>query len=328
MKILCCFAKYAYGDLKKDYSYEYLNYFLPLKSLYPDTELFDTSKIFNDINHNISDEITELINDLKPKITFFSVYKYEYDPIKIKNLQKYTKTIAIFMDDIWRVKHSYYWAKYFTYVTSTDVYGEERFRNNNLYNTLFFPFGVNTKIYYENINALKKYDISFIGSWHPHREWILNKLIQKGYNVYIAGSNWNNSTISFEEMIKIFNQSNINLNLSNSAHWNFNYFFSSWNSIKNTIFSPKQKEQLKARNFEIGSTNNFVISYFFKQHKYFFKPNKELIEFNNINDLDNKCKYYLDNPMIRKKLSENLKTKIYKDFQYVNMFKNLIKKIF
>ena len=46
MKILCCFAKYAYGDLKKDYSYEYLNYFLPLKSLYPDTELFDTSKIF------------------------------------------------------------------------------------------------------------------------------------------------------------------------------------------------------------------------------------------------------------------------------------------
>jgi spore maturation protein CgeB len=328
MKILCCFSKYIYGDIDKGYSYEYLNYFLALKKIYPDTEIFDTSIIFNNLNNNnITDEITTTVRNLKPKITFFSLYKYEYDPIKIKNLQKYTSTIAIFMDDIWRLKHSYYWAKYFSYVTTTDIYGVERFRSKNLNNAFFFPFGVNSEIYFHSPNIKKKYDISFIGSWHPHREWILNKLIQKGYNVYIAGSNWDKSVISFKEMINIFNKSNINLNLSNSAQWNVNYFFSSLNSFKNSIFTPKKREQLKARNFEIGSTKNFVISYFFKQHKYFFKPNHELVEFRNINELDYFCKFYLNNPDIRDKISNNLQSKIYKNFKYENLLKNLINKI-
>jgi len=328
MKILCCLAKYGYGDIKSGYSYEYLNYYLSLKSIYPETELFDTSIIFRNTSINISDEIIKIVNQSSPKITFFSIYNYEYDAEKIKNLQKKTTTIAIFMDDIWRLKHSYYWSKYFTYVTSPDVYCVKRFRKKKLKNVIFFPFGVNTEIYNYRSDFKKRYDISFIGSWHPHREWILNKLVQKNFKVFIAGYNWDKSSISFSEMINVFHESCINLNLSNSANWDLKYLLSSWNSFKNSFATPKNKEQLKARIFEIGSTNNFVISYYFEQHHYFFKPNEELVEFKDINDLNNKCRYFLDNPNRRETITRNLHTRINNSFQYKKMFIDLINRIF
>lgn len=52
-----------------------------------------------------------------------------------------------------------------------------------------------------------KYDVSFIGSWNPTREWIISSLKRNGIEVECFGIGWNNGRVSYNQMREIFHTS-------------------------------------------------------------------------------------------------------------------------
>ena len=71
------------------------------------------------------------------------------------------------------------------------------------------------------------YDVSFVGQYHPHRAWYFRHLKKAGIDVHAWGYGWPNGRLSFNDMIDVFNQSKINLNMSNCVSWDLRYLSSS-----------------------------------------------------------------------------------------------------
>jgi spore maturation protein CgeB len=95
-------------------------------------------------------------------------------------------------------------------------------------------------------------------------------------------------------MVTIFNQSRINLNMSNSASWDARYLASSPRALLNRVRSPKSIEQLKARHFEINGCGAFQLSYYVEGLERHYAIGDEIGVYLDPDDLLRKVRYYLD----------------------------------
>ena len=66
----------------------------------------------------------------------------------------------------------------------------------------------------------------------------------------------------------------------------------------------KNFEQIKARNFEIPALNGFQLTNRVEGLDEFFIENKEIVFFDDDNDLIEKCKFYLNNDSIRERIKQ------------------------
>jgi spore maturation protein CgeB len=215
----------------------------------------------------------------------------------------YTRTLCFFHDDTWRVEFSQFWARHFDFFTTPDIYGVKKYMALGFSNAIDFPFGCNETLY-RKMQTEKKYDVSFVGAWHPYREWLIKRLRQAGISVHAAGYRWPGGIVEHEEMVEIFNQSRINLNMSNSASWDARYLTSSPRALLNRIRSPKSVEQLKARHFEINGCGAFQLSYYVEGLERYYAIGEEIGIYLDPDDLLNKVKYYLANEVLRKNIAE------------------------
>lgn len=237
--------KYDYGIKERGYSYEWNHFYRSLQGAFKDTLLFDFMDMSEKLGqHGMQQKLLEEIKQKKPDITIFSLFTDQFQSEFISDLRKHTKTFCFFHDDTWRGDYVKYWAPHFDAFTTSDPDGIEKYNRLGLKHACFFPFGVNENLFCRPNNVTKDIDVSFVGGWHPYRQWLLNKLKKAGVNVYVAGHCWPNSMLSTEEMIDVFQRSKISINISNSISYSIAYLLSSPRAILNTLRSPKNKEQL------------------------------------------------------------------------------------
>ena len=134
----------------------------------------------------------------------------------ISSLREYTKTIVYFFDDPWRGKYVRHWIKYFDFFTTSDYYMMKVYESENIKNAIHVPFGFNSSVYVKK-GLPQKYDVSFVGGYSPLRKWIINLLLKEGIKVNVFGRGWGSDArfLTLEQMVDVFNQSSVNLNLSN-----------------------------------------------------------------------------------------------------------------
>jgi len=108
-------------------------------------------------------------------------------------------------------------------------------------------------------------------------------------------------------MIKVFNQSKINLNLA--------------------IASTSQIDEIKGRNFEIPGCGGFLLTTYANHLEYYYNIGKEIVCFKEINDMKSKIKYYLSNESEREKIAETGYQRTIKEHSYENRFYDILKKI-
>src|SRR5450830_1178530 len=170
MKILLVCMEYDYGDLARGHSYEYYNFYQSLKNLGHEVVLFDYMaelKISGKLAMN-----QKLLSTAETgcfDLAMFSLYTDQIEPTTVRQLREYAPTLCFFHDDTWRVDFSRFWAEQFDFFTTPDVYGEARYCALNLPNAIHFPFGCNEALYCKR-DVHKKYDVSFVGAWHPYKE--------------------------------------------------------------------------------------------------------------------------------------------------------------
>lgn len=327
MKILVVCMLHTYGDPKREYSFEYFNFYQVLRAMGHEVELFDYMGEMNALGKaGMNRKLQERVRQWRPATTIFSLYTDQFEPETVNALREFTKTFCFFHDDTWRVEYSRFWARQFDFFSTPDLHGEMKYRALGLSNAIYFPFGCNEDIS-RKLDIPKQYDVSFVGGWHPYREWLIKRIRQAGISVEVAGYRWPEGEIDQEGMVRIFNQSRINLNLSNSASWDVRYLASSPRALLNRLRSKKNIEQMKARIFEVNGCGAFQLSYFVEGLANCYDIDREIVVYADADDLIEKIKFYLAHEALRESMAAAAYTRTLRDHTYAQRFQTVFKRM-
>lgn len=327
MKILVVCMLHTYGDPKREYSFEYFNFYQVLGAMGHEVELFDYMGEMNALGkEGMNRKLLERVRQWRPATTIFSLYTDQFEPKTVNALREFSKTFCFFHDDTWRVEYSRFWARQFEFFSTPDLYGEMKYHALGLSNAIYFPFGCNEQIS-RKLDIPKQHDVSFVGGWHPYREWLIKRIRKAGISVQVAGYRWPEGEIDQEGMVRIFNQSRINLNLSNSASWDARYLVSSPRALLNRLRSKKNIEQMKARIFEVNGCGAFQLSYFVEGLANCYDIDREIVVYADVDDLIEKIKFYLAHEALRESMAMAAYARTLRDHTYAQRFQTVFKRM-
>jgi spore maturation protein CgeB len=327
VKILLVCMLHSYGDPEREYSYEYFNFYLTLQQMGHEVELFDYATEIGVLGKiEMNQKLLARVKELQPTATIFSLYTDQFLPEIVGAMRSDTKTFCFFHDDTWRVDYSHFWAQNFDFFSTPDIQGERKYREIGLLNAIYFPFGCNENLF-KKLNVLKKYDVSFVGGWHPYREWLISRIRKSGIRVEVLGHGWPKGEINHEGMVRVFNESRINLNLSNSASWDARYLTTSPRAFINRLRSKKNIEQMKARIFEVNGCAAFQLSYYVEGLANCYEIDTEISVYADADDLVEKIKFYLGHEALRVAIAEAGYARTVKDHTFKNRFSHVFKRM-
>lgn len=330
MRIILVAMLYDYDIEERGYSGAYYHFYLSLKEMYGDVQMFDFMTLFKQKGKQaMNEELLHLVKESRPDLVMFSLYTNQFIPEMVDELRKYTKTLCFFHDDGWRVEFSRSWARHFDWFSTPDSYRVQQYHHSGYNNALHFPYASNPAIY-RKLDLPKKYDVSFVGGAHPYREWFIRKLKKAGITVYAAGSGWPAGYLTQDEMVQVINQSKINLNLSNSRSWDLRYLLSLISSPEGSYIwlrSAKNVEQMKARPFEINGCGGFQLSYYVDGLEHCYEIGQEIVVYLDVDDLIRKVKYYLAHDDEREAIANRGYQRTLAEHTYAQRFQSVFARI-
>jgi len=181
------------------------------------------------------------------------------------------------------------------------------------------------KVYKESIPLAKRkylYDVSLVGSKYKNREILLKQL--KSFNLAIAGPSWKNTLpelkpfvknskyLSIRQMVRFFNLSKIVLN---------NYYY----HVENPNVTEPHNSIPQSRTFELPASKSFQICENVRGLSDYFELGKEIVVYNDIEDLKEKISYYLKNPSERIKIIEAGYERVVKEHTPVHRMRTMLK---
>lgn len=165
-------------------------------------------------------------------------------------------------------------------------------------------------------------DLSFAGAGYYNRRHFMRGLLDFDFKIW--GSDWDlhsdlarciqrcGARIDTEEIVKIFNASKININLHSSTyHKGINPF----------------GDFVNPRTFEIMACGGFQLADRRPALEGLFEADKEIIVFDDLNDLRGKAAYYLDNPEERKRIAEQGRQRVLRDHTYEKRMEEMLEVI-
>lgn len=328
LKILIVSMQYDYGDPARGFSYEWNHFYLGLQQHFDHVNFFDFIEAYQSAGR---DEMQRMllaeIKKTKPDVVIFSLYQDEFDAEFLVGLKSYAKTLCFFHDDNWRQAFVKKWAGCFDAFTTAKPYGELEYLDEGLESAVYLPFGVNEGLFCLKDNVARDIDVSFVGAWHPYREWLIKLLKKAGVGVEVYGYRWPSGMISTDDMINIFQRSKISLNFSNSASNNINYLLSSPKALWNSLRSKKRSEQIKGRHFEIPACGALELSYYVEGLEHLFSIGEEIAIYLNSADMIEKVRFYLDHDELRERVAHAGYQRTLNDHTYGKRFSDVFKKL-
>ncbi len=192
-------------------------------------------------------------------------------------------------------------AKFYDYFFTYDPYSVKLYKGAGQKNAFYLPYGYDSGIV-SNLKLSKKdykkygCDVSFIGSYYPKREELLSKIKNK-YNLKIWGRGWKGTNcedvyqggaLYGAETLKAMKASTILLNI----HKGFGEGVES------------SGEGLNLRVMEGAACGAFQISNRQADIPNMFKPEEEIVLFENWNEVVEKIDFYLRNEEKRKQIAK------------------------
>ncbi len=308
----------AWACTNKGY-FSYQSWYSVLKKMFKSLIVFDPQQQTYNLGKNgMNKAFLEVVEKEKPDYIFFwLMYPPEFylETLgKIKLVSPNTKVLNFFGDDdILFEIYTKYLANFVDYPLASHMEHFWKYKENNIPNA-FSTFGVNTDNF-KPLKLKKKYDVTFIGTPIEDRAEMIKHLVDNGVKVNIFGGGWYKypelakyygGKVSTEEMVKIINESKINLNFSKTIGG---------------------KTGFKAKVFELCACNSFLLSEYFTGYTNYLAENKEIITFKDKKDLLDKVKFYLENDKEREKIAEAAYKKVVKNYSIEEEFKNIFEAI-
>jgi len=356
MVIVVCCLKYEYGYPERGFSFEYYNFLETLRRMdggkhkvihFPFDEIY---KAYG--REEMNARLVQTVKENSPDLVFFFLFNDEFKKetlLYLKNELKVT-TFNWFADDHWRFYNfSRYWAPLFSYVSTTDSEAYKKYIKYGINNVIKTQWAVNHYLYKlpedYDFNCEKKYDVTFVGQRHSNRKSYVNYLLSNNIRVNCWGRGWENGRVTFEEMVKIFQSSKINLNFSSSSaslkprsfapilftrRIDMKLRFAPLSRLPNNVFATFRRlttKQIKGRVFEIPGSGGFLLTENVENLGEYYEDGKEIVIFENKKDLLEKIKYYLENDKIRNEIAYNGYVKTIREHTYEARFNEIFRKI-
>jgi spore maturation protein CgeB len=316
MKVLLVASLYNEGRKSSGFSYEYYNLFQSLERVVTRIIVFDFMEILQKLGREEMNQalLATVIREC-PNVTVVVPYTDQLISEVMDEINRHTMTVGYFFDDMWRIEYARFWAGHFTFITTSDTNGVRKFRDAGYSNVIYSPFACNHHIFIKQ-DLPKQYDVSFVGQYHPYRAWLLLQLQRAGVSVRVWGNGWKTGRLSEDEMVAVFNQSRINLNLSNSISWDVRYLLTLNRPILDTLRAwrrtlqsvrysdSKTWEQVKGRHFEINACGGFQLSYYVEGLERHYKIGDEITIYLSPEDLVSKVRYYLNHENERQEIAQ------------------------
>ncbi len=335
MKILFVASKYDYGIPQRGFSYEYFNFYYTLMHMGHECIFFDFVTL---LREHGKEEMNRLLIDTvdlhQPDLMFTVLFQ---DQIKIDTIKKITdsnpkKIIAFnwFCDDHWRFENfSRYYAPCFSWVSTTAQSALLKYQYIGYKNVIKTQWAANHFLYKKSELPII-HDVSFVGAPHGNRRKIISEVMKSGVDCKVWGTGWNSnifyrimkklhfvnikaaedalnkSRISQEDMIKVFSQSKINLNLTASS-------------------KTRYEEQIKGRTFEVPACGGFLLTGYADNLEEYFDIGKEIVCFKDCNKMIELISYYLKHEKEREEIAEAGYQKTIKEHTYEKRFNDIFK---
>jgi len=348
MKILYVALKYDYGNPKRGFSFEHYNFYDSLVKMEQEKHQivyfpFDEIMIQKG-KMKMNKELLKTTRREKPDLCFFFLFRDEVKKETIKTItQKYsTKTFNWFADDHFRFcNFSKYYAPLFNWVSTTDSEAIEKYKKIEYKNVIKTQWACN-KALYKPFDLPKTYEVSFIGQPHSERKDVVDLIKRAGISVECRGNGWEKGRISQDEMIKMFSQSKINLNLTKSSNRNsfrsiFSIFLKKELTGQIRITNPKywfrnfqsilakKRNQVKGRNFEIPGSGGFLLTSNADNLNDYYRDGKEIIVYKNTDEMIEKIKYYLGHNKEREAVARAGHKRTLQEHTYEKRFNDIFK---
>jgi spore maturation protein CgeB len=368
MRILYAALKYDYGKPEQGFSFEHYNFYHSLLHMGHDLLYFDYMTLMQKHGRDwMNKRLKEVAETEKPDLLFTILFTDQLDPLVIRELTEAgVPTLNWFCDDHWRFDtYSRHWASCFKWVVTTAASALPKYSDLGYHNAIKSQWACNTLLY-RKMEVPFQYDVTFVGQPHGNRRQVIHALRKAGIKAHVWGGGWESGRISQEEMIRVFNQSRINLNLSNasipvsapavpprttirsrvSRSLDMVPFGSHLKSLGKVwrkrlvdsaavpadtstteIADVHYAEQIKARNFEIPGCGGFVLTGRADNLERYYEISKEVVCFEELEDLVEKVRYYLSHEDERAAIAQAGYERTMREHTYVHRFNEIFQRM-
>ena len=295
-KLLYVGMLYDYGDPARGWSFEERNFFHPLQRFARQhnwtINRFDFMHLGRKYGRDrMSEMLWEVVQREQPDYLVAILFNPDHDPAMevIARITRETSTTTInwFCDDHWRFdNYSRFVAPHFNFAVTTDSAAVAKYRSIGLGDRVIKSQWACNNELYRPLGCDKDIEISFVGQPHGNRAETIQKLCSRGFGLRVFGFGWPNvPRLPFHEMVRVFNRSYINLNLSNSS-------------------MPGMRQQIKGRNFEIPGTGGFLLTNYADNLEEYYSDRKEIVVFHSEEEVPDLVRYYLQHDSERESIAK------------------------
>ena len=304
-RVLYTALRYPYAKPSLGLSYEYYNILDSLRQIKNlEVKEFDWVSILQDHGKaRMNELLLRQVDKFIPDLVFFSIFREEFNKDIIREISRRTLTFNWFSDDLWRFDSwAKAWAPCFKWISSLDEQVLPKYKALGYDSVIITQVACNPRMY-KNLNLKKRWPVSFVGQTHSDRKRMIAELKKRNIEVETWGIGWRNGAASFGEMVKIFNQSKINLNFTRTS-FSFRFGrFLPWFIQPTLSISEISSTIMNGRMFEVPMCGGFLLTAPTKNLEKYFKKGKEVVIFEDFEDLEDKTRYYLSHDSDREKVA-------------------------
>lgn len=301
MRILYVANEWDYGDRAGGArSYEHYNFYESLVALGHEVIYFDYQQMSSQFGQDAMNAALEShVDALQPDLLFACFMYDEVSRALMRRISDRLPTLLWLCDDHWRWESfSCQWAPQFRWVVTTASDAPAKYEAMGYHGAIKSQWGAGPG--YERLDLPLLYDVTFVGRAHGDRWRYLQPLRDAGVNVRVWGPEHGEGRLTQEEMVRVFNQSRINLNFSESAQPGY--------------------RQIKGRHFEIPACGGFQLTNLPDDNFLEYFTADEVGVFRDPIDLVDQVEWWLAHPTERAKVAAAGHLRVMRDHTYARRF--------
>jgi spore maturation protein CgeB len=362
LRILHVAPKFDYGIPEQGLGFEHYTFYDFFRASGHEVVDFDSVGLLQSLGREAADHrLLEAVETEKPDLMFTVLMLDELNRDVVRSITENTKTVTLnwFCDDHWRFdNYSRFWAPCFDWVVTTAKSAILKYERLPYPHAIKSQWGCNTFLY-RKIDLPPRYDVSFVGQSHGDRRAIVEALRTNDIEVHTFGAGWPRGRVSQDEMIRIFNQSRINLNFSNASATENEHRKGALEGrlsrvgkvldrvafgglikkggralldgyVRMTARGRDQGEyvqQIKARNFEVPGCGGFLLTGNAEDLDLYYKIGKEIVCFDDTRHLVETIKHYLSHEEERAAVAQAGYERTLRDHTYTQRFAEIFARI-
>lgn len=291
LKILYLGMQWDYGDRSKGNSFEHDNFFPSIRDWDGTAEMLHFDFVELGQKHGIpkmTGMLMDAVGRFCPDAIFAVFFDEQHDPNRevFDRIRKTTKAKSIgwFCDSHYRFdSFDCRWAPHLDFCVTTAQVAIQKYRERGFGGKVIKSQWFASPPYRKIPGTPRDIDVSFVGQPHGDRRAVVDALKGRGISVQTFGKGWA-TRLPFDEMIRMFNRSKINLNLNNAA--------------------DARTRQIKGRNFEVPACGGFLLTGTAENLEEYYVPDKEIVTFAGVEQMAERIKYYLAHDAEREAIAE------------------------